>query len=273
MSATSMTKAILLSFDIEEFDIPEEYNQRLTDEEKFEISRQGFDALLELLDRLQIRSTLFVTANFALHYPALIKFAASKHEIASHGFYHSSFDLADLEKSKKVLEQISDSAVTGFRMARLQKIDENAIATAGYLYNSSMNPTYLPGRYNNFFKKRIAHYAEGMSSRRLLSVPVSVTPLIRFPLFWLSFKNFPLPLIKLASRLTLEHDRYLSLYFHPWEFVDLSVFHLPGYIKKHSGQPMLKRLERYLIWLHRQGEFISFSEFMSCFHSFTASSL
>ena len=253
-----MDNFILLSFDLEEFDAPEEYGQVLEEKVKFEVSFAGLKSVISLLDKLDIRVTFFVTANFALNYPAMIKELAQKHEIASHGFYHSQFAIADLQKSKQALEAITEQAILGFRMARLQAIDETAIGDAGYVYNSSMNPTYLPGRYNNFFKPRTAYYAN-----QILNIPVSVTPLIRFPLFWLSFKNFPLAWIKLASKFTLKTDNYLSLYFHPWEFTNLASFQLPGYVKRHSGRAMIQRLEQYLIWLKQQGEFISFLELVN----------
>ena len=246
----------LLSFDLEEFDVPEEYGQPLTDAVKFTVSRDGLEPVLQLLEELQIRATFFTTANFALHYPAWVRTIAQTHEIASHGFYHSSFDVADLQKSKVVLEEIAQTPIVGFRMARLQKVDDGAIAAAGYAYNSSVNPTYLPGRYNNFFHPRTAHY-----SNHLLNIPVSVTPLIRFPLFWLSFKHLPLSLYQIASAITLQTDRYLSLYFHPWEFTDISRFQLPGYIKQPSGQPMVRRLKRYLTWLKPRAEFMTYAEF------------
>ncbi|PSB32455.1 polysaccharide deacetylase family protein [Stenomitos frigidus] len=251
-----MTKVVLLSFDLEEFDIPEEYGQLLEPAVKFAVSLKGLEALLPLLEQLQIRSTFFVTANFAKQHPHVVRSLAQTHEVASHGFYHDSFAVSDLRLSKDVLEGITHTAVTGFRMARLQAVSDRAIAAAGYVYNSSMNPTYLPGRYNNFWQKRTAFY-----SQQLLQIPVSVTPLIRFPLFWLSFKNLPLLVYKVASQLTLQCDRYLNLYFHPWEFIDITSFKLPGYVKRHSGNVMLLRLERYLTWLLPQAEFITFSEF------------
>jgi peptidoglycan/xylan/chitin deacetylase (PgdA/CDA1 family) len=251
-----MNKVVLLSFDVEEFDIPEEYGQTLDEAEKFRVSLQGLEPILQLLERLSIRATFFTTAHFALHHQPLIRAIAQTHEIASHGFYHSSFTPTDLATSKQTLESISQTPITGFRMARLQKISDRAIEKAGYDYNSSMNPTYLPGRYNNFCKNRTAYY-----SQHLLNIPVSVTPLLRFPLFWLSFKNLPLPLYQLASLLTLRCDRYLSVYFHPWEFTDLAAYRLPGYVKRHSGQPLLSRLERYLTWLHSQADFITYADF------------
>jgi peptidoglycan/xylan/chitin deacetylase (PgdA/CDA1 family) len=252
-----MNKSILLSFDIEEFDIPEEYGQRLDEQVQLAVSRQGLKAILVVLDKLQIRATFFVTANFAGNHQELIKTISQSHEIASHGFYHSQFNIAHLKTSREYLEKLIGKKIIGFRMPRLQKIDESEIFTAGYEYNSSLNPTYLPGRYNNFFKPRTPYY-----SNNLINIPVSVTPLIRFPLFWLSFKNFPLWLYKLASLITLRHDKYISLYFHPWEFTDITRFKLPNYIKNTSGEVMIYRLEKYLKWLNKQGEFICFSEFI-----------
>ncbi|HEY9831413.1 MAG TPA: polysaccharide deacetylase family protein [Stenomitos sp.] len=245
-----------MSFDIEEFDIPEEYGQKIDEEKQFDVSLQGLKSVLSLLDLLEIRATFFVTANFAIHHKEIIQVMSQKHEIASHGFYHSSFKLEDLEKSRTTLEQMTHSRITGFRMPRLMAVDETVLHTAGYRYNSSMNPTYIPGRYNHFFKQRTVYYCD-----EICNIPVSVTPIIRFPLFWLSFKNFPLFWIKMASQSVLQHDSYLCLYFHPWEFTDIQDFHLPHFIKRRSGREMRERLEKYLIWLKQQGEFLTFSEF------------
>lgn len=252
-----MSKYILLSFDAEEFDVPLEYGEKIKPSVQFDVSLAGLRNVISLLEYLQIKATFFVTANFALHHPELIESIAKTHEIASHGFYHSQFSQEDLWKSKQVLEEISGKTVSGFRMARLQPVDEHAILASGYQYNSSLNPTYLPGRYNNFFKPRTVYYQD-----HLLNLPVSVTPLIRFPLFWLSFKNLPLPLIQLASRVTLDCDRYLSLYFHPWEFTDISKFKIPNYMKRHSGIQLINRLEKYLSWLKQQGEFTTISDWI-----------
>ncbi len=253
-----MNKLILLSFDLEEFDVPEEYGQAIDDSTKFKVSLQGLEAVLELLNRLSVKATFFVTANFAIHHPSKMLEIVNHHEVASHGFYHSSFSPKDLADSKKALENIITQAVTGFRMARPQPVSDRDIQSAGYLYNSSMNPTYLPGRYNHFFKQRTAYYSD-----KLLNIPVSVTPLIRFPLFWLSFKNFPLSLYKFASKITLDWDAYLNLYFHPWEFTNIRGYQLPGYIKRHSGKEMSDRLENYLTWIKPYGEFATFSEFQA----------
>lgn len=253
-------KKILLSFDAEEFDIPEEYGQKIDEETKINVSREGLKGVLALLDRLNIRATFFTTANFALHNQKLIKEISKKHEIASHGFYHSSFSEGDLKKSRDILEKITEKRIIGFRMPRLSKINENNLARAGYKYNSSMSPIYMPGRYNNFFEKRTA-YRKG----EIVNIPLSATPLIRVPINWLSFKNFPLALIKVASIINLIFDNYLVLYFHPWEFVNINKYRLPWYVSRYSGEKMIERLEKYLLWLGKKGKFITFSEFAESF--------
>ena len=251
-----MNKYILLSFDIEEFDITEEYGQKLDNKTKLNVSALGTRKILALLDKLKINATFFITGYFALKSIALIKDISKKHEIASHGFKHSSFSSKDLIKSRKVLKKITGQEITGFRMARLKKVNYDEINKAGYKYSSSINPTFIPGRYNNLNKKRTPYFSE-----KIIEIPVSVTPLLRFPLFWLSFKNFPLWFIKIASLITLKKDSYINIYFHPWEFVNLSNYTLPSYIKNPSDILMIKKLNNYLIWLKGKGKFITINEF------------
>lgn len=248
-----MTKYILLNFDVEEFDAPLKYGGKIKPSVQFDISLMGLSNILSLLEHLKIRATFFVTANFALHHPELIEAIAKTHEIASHGFYHSQFSPEDLWKSKQVLEEISGQTVSGFRMGEQQIINEQAILASGYQYHSSLNPSYQTPS-----KRRKVHYSD-----HLLHLPISVTPLIGFPLFGLSFKNLPFPLIQFASQVTLDSDRYLNLNFHPWEFTDISKFKLPNSMKRLSGIHLLNRLEKYLIWLKKQAEFTTISDWIN----------
>jgi peptidoglycan/xylan/chitin deacetylase (PgdA/CDA1 family) len=238
-------KQILLSFDIEEFDTPLEYGKKLDLEEQLSVSFRGMNAILQLLKKYNITATFFTTANFALHFPAEIKKMSQSYEIASHGFYHSSFKEEDLLKSRLSLEKIIGKNIYGYRMARMAPIDGEEIRKAGYVYNASLHPTFIPGRYNNLDKPRTY-----FMQNEVLQIPAAVTPIIRFPLFWLSFKNFPLSLIKRASKNVMKKDGYVNLYFHPWEFSDTTdneKFGLPFYVRN-NGKNMLDKLEKYINW-------------------------
>ena len=252
-----MNRYILLSFDVEEFDMPLEYNFPISPEEQMRVGKKGLDALDPVLNNSTIASTLFTTANFAIHFPEAIKSLARQHEIASHTFYHSDFSNEHLLSSKQQLEEISGATVTGLRMPRMRAVEMSEVIKAGYTYDSSVNPTWLPGRYNNLHLSRTPYRDQGM-----LRIPASVSPLLRVPLFWLSFKNLPYPLFRMLALQTLRKDGYVCLYFHPWEFTDIENYGLPGFTKKHHGTVLLERLYRLVGDLKKEGDFISMSSFV-----------
>ncbi|WP_443945958.1 polysaccharide deacetylase family protein [Pedobacter sp. AW1-32] len=239
---------VLLSFDIEEFDMPFEYQKDITFDDQISISRAGTIAILDILDRFSVKATFFCTVTFAEQIPDLIKrIVDAGHELASHGYYHSDFEPEHLLSSKLKLEELSGQEIIGYRMARMMPVDEKEIAKAGYRYNSSINPTYLPGRYNNFHVSRTYFYKENV-----LQIPASVSPAIRFPLFWLSFHNLPLSIYKKLASWTYKKDRYLNIYFHPWEFTDLDDedrFGFPAYVRKNTGNKMIERMSNLIAWM------------------------
>jgi len=144
-------------------------------------------------------------------------------------------------------------------MPRFGKIDLSIIKAAGFRYDSSINPTLIPGRYNNLFSQRNIYLD---INSNLIEIPVSVSPLIRFPLFWLSFKNLPLFIYQYFCNSVLRKDQFLHLYFHPWEFARIGQFNIPGYIKRPDGDRYTSKFERLLYYLERKGEFVTVSEFL-----------
>jgi len=234
--------------------MPLEYGQPISVTEQMDIGKKGLDAITQLINLHAVNCTLFTTANFALHYPGEMKTLAAKHEIASHTFYHSAFETTHLAESKKTLEQITGCQVQGLRMPRMRTVDMKDVAAAGYRYDSSVNPTFLPGRYNNLHLPRKPY-----TDNSMLRLPVSVTPHLRIPLFWLSFKNFPYAFYKMLALQTLKKDGYLSLYFHPWEFTDISHIKIPQYSKRYSGSRLLERLDKLMTDLKKEGEFCTVS--------------
>lgn len=257
-----VNKKVLLSFDIEEFDVPQEYGINIPFQEQIGISEAGTNIILDILHGSAIKATFFSTVTFAQNAQAVIQRIVSEgHELASHGWFHSSFESKDLCASRDELTKISGYDVKGFRMARMMEVDDDAIRNAGYVYNSSLNPVYLPGRYNNFTAPRTIFKEDG-----LIQLPASATPLIRLPLFWLSFHHLPLGLYKSACSRTMRRDGYLNIYFHPWEFTDLSdpVLGLPWLIRKNSGSDMIERFKKLLNWMtSKQYSFDTLENFVS----------
>lgn len=246
MKKNKSDRRVFLSFDIEEFDMPLEYGKQIPLEEQIAISAEGNRRILDLLKKHDVKATFFSTVVYAQHVPEIIKRIIDEgHELASHGYYHSAFEVEHLTSSKHELEKITGKPVVGFRMARMMPVSSAEIEKAGYQYNTSLNPVYLPGRYNNYFKpKRFFH------SGSLLEIPASATPYIRIPLFWLSFHNLPLGLYRLLCRMAMADDGYLNLYFHPWEFAEITdpKLGLPAIATRRSGREMLAAFDAWITW-------------------------
>ena len=254
----------LISFDIEEFDLPLEYRAPIAPERQLAVAAAGTEALLAMLARHpEYQVTFFTTVRFAEAYPELVKqMAAGGHEVASHGMTHSNFAPGDLEQSRRRLSQLSGAEVTGFRPARLLALDKQAILAAGYHYESALNPVWLPGRYNNF-RAPLTPFREPCG---LWQIPVTALPGVRLPLFWLSFKNLPLRLYLALALRAVRSNGLFNFYTHPWEYAAEArekQWRIPGYITRHAGEAQLRRLETLCASLSGRCEFLTFRQFLN----------
>jgi peptidoglycan/xylan/chitin deacetylase (PgdA/CDA1 family) len=250
-------RQVLLTFDLEEFDIPLEYGLHIEWQEQLEVGRQGMKNVINLLNFHKVPTTIFTTASYALENKEQVRYLAKDHEIASHSYHHSSYKEEDLLASRIALEAITGKIVTGLRMPRMKQVSMDAVYTAGYIYDSSVNPTYVPGKYNNLHLPVMPYKENG-----ILRLPCSVGSGLRFPLFWLTFKNVPYFLYKKMAIQSLRKTGFLNLYFHPWEFVDISRYKLPFHIKRHSGETLLDKLDKLITDLKREGNFTTISNFL-----------
>ncbi len=148
------------------------------------IFESGMDHLLQLLDRNELRATLFCIASDVADENKLRwlrKAVDAGHEIASHSLTHPELDQLDrsskkreVEESKQRLEQSLGVEVRGFRAPSFQ-IDRETLellSEAGYAYDSSVFP-------RDEFARR-------------LSVP-SILPVPHRPLFDSPLMELPLP--------------------------------------------------------------------------------
>ena len=253
---------ILLSFDTEEFDVPREHGVDYSLEEGMQVSVTGTNRILDVLQRNGVRATFFCTGNFAEHAPEVMKRIMDEgHEVACHGVDHWRPADTDFARSKEIVERITGRTVYGYRQPRMFPVLESEIRRVGYRYNSSLNPAFIPGRYMHLTEPRTWFMKDGV-----MQIPASVTPWLRFPLFWLSLHNLPQWLYHWLTRRTLSRDGYFVTYFHPWEFYELKEhpeLKMPFIIRNHSGQQMMERLDSLIKMLKGRGhEFITFNEFV-----------
>lgn len=251
-------RKVALSFDIEEFDVPCENGKTIEFSEQIRISRYGTERILAIVKECGICVTFFCTAQFAEAAPDLIRRMVSEgHEIASHGCCHSDFKPEHLLESRQRLEALTGSRVAGFRMARMMPVADSDIAAAGYEYNSSLHPTFIPGRYNHFGKPATKFIVDGV-----IQLPASVSPGVRLPLFWLALHNYPQWLYMLLAKWTLHRRGALVVYMHPWEFYDLHSikdrYALSSLMTHNCGAKLELRLRRLIAGMRTDGaEFVT----------------
>jgi peptidoglycan/xylan/chitin deacetylase (PgdA/CDA1 family) len=230
---------VLLTFDVEEFDIPLEYGTSLSDDEQIAVGLEGLDRVLELLRVLKVPATLFTTARLAESAPGVLREAARWHEIASHALRHARVEPADLRASRVRLEEIVSRAVHGFRMPRMAPVELSAVRDAGYRYDSSIHPAWMPGRYDH---RRLP--TRPWVESGVVELPASVIRLSRLPFSWVTFKNLPAPVYRSMAAAHLRRERLLHIYLHPWEFADLRRYRLPRLVAGLCGEPLAERLAR-----------------------------
>ncbi len=253
-----MKKQVLLSFDVEEFDLPREHGGVISVKRGAEVSSKGLVRVLDLLKSRGVKATFFTTVNFAKEQPELVQRIIDEgHELACHGVNHFGPRVGDAKKCKKYLEKEFGVEVVGWRQPRMFKMSYRELKQYEYIYDSSVNPAFIPGRYNNTKVPRKPYMKNG-----ILEIPTSVTGL-RVPMFWLALHLFPSKIYCGLARKVLRDTGYFATYFHPWEFTNLSRFEkVPSYIKYNSGMELVRRLDKVISALKKEeGEFMTYVEF------------
>ena len=121
----------ILTFDIEEW-----YLERILfggREFKFRQYNEAFDKLLDDLDRLNIKATMFCVGKLVMEFPEVIKKIASRgHEVGCHGNEHkwlTKMDEAVLHKDTieaiKALEDVSGQKVVSYRAPAFSITEKN----------------------------------------------------------------------------------------------------------------------------------------------------
>lgn len=223
----------VFSIDVEEwFHILEtdSVSSKISDWDKYPSRiNESMSMLLDVLDKHNVKATLFFLGWVAEKYPHLVKIAAERgHEIASHGYYHDLvYELGyekfrkDLRKSKSILEDISGQEVRGFRAPGFSLTPEAswaypALIEEGYTYSSSIYPAKRAhGFFTEFGDEPREVIYEGQS---VLEFPMTVldAPFTSLSCFGGGyFRLFPFAWYKTASEIIKRRNKNLIFYIHP----------------------------------------------------------
>jgi polysaccharide deacetylase family protein (PEP-CTERM system associated) len=189
--------------------------------------------LLAIFEQFEVRGTFFVLGWVAERYPQLVRdIAARGHEIACHGFSHrlvyeqprQEFYQETL-RAKKLLEDITGSAVIGYRAASYSIVRESLwaldmLVDLGFVYDSSIFPV-RHDRYGIPNAERSPHRMATPNGKSIVEWPLATARILGFRLpvagggyfrllpYWLSRWG-------LASINRRELQPFI-FYLHPWE--------------------------------------------------------
>lgn len=229
---TALPARAAMSVDVEDWFQVENLSAAIArdtwDERELRVER-NVDRLLELMRERGVRGTWFVLGWVAERAPALVRrIAAEGHEIASHGFGHELVSAltperfqADVERSKKALEDLTGTEVIGYRAPNFSITDWSidVLCSLGFRYDSSAFPTIVHDRHGKLAGVRadrpIMELRPGFHE-----VCVSCLSLCGRGLPWGGggyFRLLPYRVFRAGIRQILGVGRPYVFYIHPWE--------------------------------------------------------
>lgn len=189
------------------------------------------DAILAMFAAAEVKATFFTLGWVAQrHGPLMRRIVAEGHELASHGWDHARvFRMnrdefaADLEKSRKALEDAAGVRITGYRAPSFS-IDRRtpwaymALAEQGFSYSSSVAPI----THDHYGWREAPRFAfKPLPWSDLLEIPVTTAQFAGRRLAAGGggfFRVLPYGFSRWAIRQVNEReDRPAVFYFHPWE--------------------------------------------------------
>ena len=201
----------------------------------------NIERVLRLFGDRGVKASFFTLGWIAERYPAMVRtIVAEGHELASHGYAHVPVYAqgpdefrADVRKTKRILEDIGQVAVQGYRAATFSIGAKNlwaldVLAEEGYRYGSSIYPV----KHDLYGMPDAPRFAYRPGKSGFIEIPMTT-----FPLFGRNlpcsgggyFRLLPYALSRWAlARVNGREAQPCVFYFHPWE-VD-------------PGQPRVKRI-------------------------------
>jgi polysaccharide deacetylase family protein (PEP-CTERM system associated) len=229
---------------------------------------RNVNRILEMLAGSRVQATFFTLGWIAERYPQMVqRIVEGGHELASHGYGHErASDLSptafkqDIERSKKLLEDLGGVEVRGYRapsfsigIGNLWAFD--ALARAGYRYSSSIYPI----KHDHYGMPDSPRFAYRVGAG-LLEIPVTTLRVMKRNLPSSGggyFRLLPYAMSRWMMRRVNGLDREPAIfYFHPWE-IDSEQPRIPGidaktrfrhYVNIHRTEGRLRQLMQDFSW-------------------------
>jgi|SRR6056297_1509212 len=259
----------ILTFDLEEwFHIMDnEYLSNVEIWDSFEYRlEKNLDRILKYLNSKNLKATFFCLGWIADKYPELIRKINEKgHEIGSHSFSHKlayeqnkkDFE-NDLERSIKILEDLTGKKVTSYRAPGFSIKEEN-------IWVFELLTKYGIEKDSSIFPARRAHgglekfeYSEpfmiDVDGLKIKEFPVNVFKIFNKKIVYTGggyFRIMPYFFTKIFSK----KSDYVMTYFHPRDF--------------DKNQPILNELSlyrRFKSYVGLKGSFKKFKKYIHDFH-------
>jgi len=260
---------------------PSEADSQVNEEE-------GILKLLQLLKKYKILATFFVPGEMARrHCDAIEKIAKAGHEVACHGLLHDKNECLvnkteqrrRILEATKLLEEASGSRPVGFRAPclRLNGATLDVLSELGYIYDSSVLPTFIPRYYGQPFTPSKPHHPsvrspEEEASHGFLEIPVSVNPIVPIPLSAAWMRNLGSFWVRFGILMNFAMRRPVVFYIHPRDVLRLpKIRGIPWHVYRRVGPSSISMLEQIVSYSMRIGA--SFMRAVDLARSYCASRL
>ncbi len=219
------------------------------------------ERVLDCFARCDVRATFFVLGRAAEQAPELVRrIQSAGHEVQSHGFGHRLLHTltpdqlrADLDRSKKLLEDITGTEITGYRAPafsispnNLQALD--IIAECGFTFDASVCPARTR-RYGIAGAPHMPHRIVTSNGHTIHEIPVATVSIFgrRLPIGGGGhLRLYPWRWVERAIGAINRCGYGTAVYMHPYEFAPNELVELTSSKAEGIAIPWHQRLHQGL---------------------------